>query len=140
MDSEIKQPKRPGQIKETGNQFAVAALFNKMQPSTNTPRSRELLAPSSSSRKRKLAEETNNQEDGLDVTNEITSEIVFGKVAPQTTGPPMLEDLSKSWATESKNDEVIKKLKSDYQFHLIAMKFSLQSKIKKFRKIKIYHS
>ena len=87
-----------------------------------------------------MAEETNNQEDGLDVTNEITSEIVFGKVAPQTTGPPMLKDLSKSWATKSKNDGVIKKLKSDYQFHLIVMKFSLQSKIKKFRKIKIYHS
>ena len=51
MDSEIKQPKRPGQIKETGNQFAVAALFNKMQPNTNTRRSRELLAPSSSSKK-----------------------------------------------------------------------------------------
>ena len=72
----------------------------------------------SGSKKRKLSEEGNIQGDGSDVGNEVIDEIVCQKVAPQACGPPILENLAKActkfWVTESKNDLVTKKLKSDF--------------------------
>ena len=62
----------------------------------------------SGSKKRKISEKGNIQGDGLDVDNELINEIVGWKVAPQICGQP------KFWVTESKNDLVIKKLKSEF--------------------------
>ena len=56
--------------------------------------------------------------DGLDVGNEVIDEIACQKVAPQACATSILENLAKAytkcWVTESKNDPVIKKLKSGF--------------------------
>ena len=90
-------------IKETASQSAT-----RMQPYEKAP----------SSKKWKLSEEGNIKGDGLDVDNEVIDEIICQKVAPQACCPPILENLAKActkfWVTESKNDLVIKNLKSDF--------------------------
>ena len=55
-DSEMMQPERTSQTKETGNQCVVTLFFNKIQPNENTLPSRVLLAI----KKHKLTEEINN--------------------------------------------------------------------------------
>ena len=103
----------------------MAALFNRMQPyekapSRKRPTSITSGSGTSGSKKRKLSEseEGNIQGDGLDVGSEVIDETVCQKVAPQACGPPILENLAKActkfWVTESKNDLVTKKLKSDF--------------------------
>ena len=114
-------PASPGYIKETANQSVVAALFNRMQPDDKTPsrkRSTSGSGSSASASKKQKVSEGIHQGDRLDVGNEVIKEIVYEKVAPQASGPPILENLSKActkfWITESKNEQVVKKLKSDY--------------------------
>ena len=95
-----------------------------MQPYEKAPsrkRSTSITSGSgtSGSKKRKWSEEGNIQGDRLlDVGNEAIDDIVCQKIAPQACGPTILENLAKAcnkfWVTESKNDLVIKKLKSDY--------------------------
>ena len=87
-------------------------------PSRKRPTSITSGSGTSGSKKRKLSEEGNIQGDGLDVGNKVIDKIVCQKVAPQACGPPILENLAKPctkfWVTQSKNDLVIKKLKSDF--------------------------
>ena len=109
-------------IKEKATQPVVASLFNRMQPYEKAPsgkRSTSITSGSGTgSKKWKLSEEGNIQGDGLDVGNEVIDENVCQKVAPQACDPPILENLAKActkfWIIESKNDLVIKKLKSDF--------------------------
>lgn len=50
--------------------------------------------------------------------DQVNWEIIFEKVAQQASGPPILGNLSKAsktfWLTESKNKQMIKKIKSEY--------------------------
>ena len=110
-------------IKETTNQSVVAVLFNKIQTNEKAPSRKQSTSITSGSdtsgiRKQKLSEEGNIQGGRLDVSSEVIDEIVCQKVVPQACGPPILENLAKActnfWATESKNDLVIKKLKPDF--------------------------
>ena len=85
----------------------------------------------SSSKKRKVFAECKIQGDGLDVDNDVIDEIVCQKVATQASKPrlppPKLGNLTKTctkfWVTGSKNDLVIKKLKSDCEVRSICEKF-----------------
>ena len=99
----------------------------------------------SGSKKRKISEKGNIQGDGLAVGNELINEIVGWKVAPQICGPPILDNLTKActkfWVTESKNDLVIKKLKSEFAVCSNCDKFSspiLNEEILKNRNVHSY--
>ena len=104
----------------------------------------------SSSKKRKLFAECKIQGDGLDVDNDVIDEIVCQKVATQASKPrlppPKLGNLTKTctkfWVTGSKNDLVIKKLKSDCEVRSICEKFyslTWNEEILKSRNIHSYH-
>ena len=88
----------------------------------------------------------NIRRDGLDVGNEVIDENVCQKVAPQACDPPILENLAKActkfWIIESKNDLVIKKLKSDFAVPSNCDKFYapiLNEEILKKRNINSYY-
>ena len=110
-------------IKETANQSVVTTLFNRIQSCEIAPSRKRLTSitsgsGTSGSKKRKLSEEGKIQGDRLDVGNEVIDDIFCQKNAPQACGPPILDNLAKVctkfWVTDSKNDLVIKKLKSDF--------------------------
>ena len=104
----------------TGKNSLVAGLFNQNSPVPKKPVHLSSYSPSqgikaahSSSSKRKL-----DDENDLNVGNEIIDQIATDKEPPQAYGPPILENLvsavTRVCQTETRNEQKIKKLKTEY--------------------------
>ena len=104
----------------TGKYSLVPGLLNQNSP---IPKTSGHLSPGSPSQGVKAAHSTSSKrkfddKNNLNVGNEIIDQIVTEKESPQAYGPPILENLAsavtKFWQSEARNEQKIKKLKTEY--------------------------
>ena len=113
FNGNLESPGSSAVIKSTGNRSLVAALFKR--PTGNSSESSMSQEGRNCTNSRKRGCEEGHE---IDVGDEIVKQIVYEKETPKANGPPILSNLAeafkKFWLIESKNDQIIKKLKLDY--------------------------